>query len=159
MARLTEEQKEEIVNRWRCGESQNSLAKRFSRECSIATINRLCKGVAQDNAEIVNAQVEINQQLSQKCNSERNTITEIVDERTRHLLFFQDSAMKNQKIANDKIEEKAQKVGEDGLTLNDLNAHSQITSRNKETVLGKSPDTQVNVQNNVTTGLSIAFDE
>lgn len=147
MARLTPELKEEIVNRWRCGESQNSLSKRYP--VSVATINKLCKGVPQDNIEIVKAQVQINQALSEKANSEVNTINQMVDEQTRLAKFFRDSAVKNQHLSNGKLE--ALSVGGDGLSLNDLESHSRITARNKETVLGKSPDTAIHINNNQAT--------
>jgi hypothetical protein len=144
MARLTDEMRERIVNLWRCGESQNSLAKRFP--VSVATINKLCKGVPQDNAEIVNAQVQINQLLSQKVNTEVNAINQMVEEKTVLGKFFRDSAVKNQHLSNNKIDDL--NSSGDGLSLNDLEAHSRITARNKETVLGKSPDTAIQVNNN-----------
>lgn len=144
MARLTDEMREQIINLWRCGESQNSLAKRFP--VSVATINKLCKGVLQDNVEIVNAQVQINQLLSQKVNTEVNAINQMVEEKTVLGKFFRDSAVKNQHLSNGKVDDLH--ASGDGLTLNDLESHSRITARNKETVLGKSPDTAIQINNN-----------
>ena len=37
------------------------------------------------------------------------------------------------------------------LSIGELKAHSDITAKNKETVLGKQPDTAIQVNNNVST--------
>lgn len=153
MAKLTDELKEYIVNLWRAGDSQNSISKRFPNKqypvsISVTTVNKLCKGVPQDNVALVEAQVYVNQALSQKVDKEVNTINQLVEEKTRHLKFFTDSALRNQQLANRKLEEKGADP-EDGLTFMDLNAHSQITLRNKEAVIGKSPDTAIQINNNV----------
>jgi len=138
MARLSLEQRETILNRWRCGESQNSLAKRIG--CSTATINAICKGVPQDNAEIVNAQIQINQSLMNKPNDEVNAIRNIVDEQTRLLEFFNKSAIKNQHLANRVLDES------DELNMSVIESHARTTARNRETVLGKiTPENQNNV--------------
>ena len=155
MARLTEEQREQIVDRWRCGESQNSIAKRFP--ISVATVNKLCKGVPQDNVDLVNAQVFINQELSSKVNNEVNTINQVVDERTRHLIFFQNSALKGQKLANDALDyivDRYNNADDDekeeltGKAMYVAKEHSTVTNKNKETVLGKQPDTAIQINNN-----------
>ncbi|MDX8383060.1 MAG: hypothetical protein R8M45_03195 [Ghiorsea sp.] len=39
------------------------------------------------------------------------------------------------------------------------NIHSQSTARNRETVLGKMPQTQVNIQNNVSAGADDVVDQ
>ena len=140
MARLTDDQRDAILQRWRGGESQNSLAKRFG--CSPATVNAICKGVPQDNVEIVNAQVQINQQLMLKPNNEVNTIQQMVDEKTRLMKFFTDSAVRNQHKANHALETA------DELSLPLIESHARITAKNKETVIGKSPDTAIQINNN-----------
>lgn len=138
MPRLTDDTKDAILQRWRAGESQNSIAKHF--KCGKATVNAICKGVEQDNAGIVTAQVQINQILEHKPNNERNAIRELVDEKTRYLKFFNDSALKNQQLANERLKSLE-------LTMQELNAHSAITQRNKETVLGKDITTAIQVNN------------
>jgi len=66
---------------------------------------------------------------------------EIVDEKTKHLIFFNKSALRNQQLANKKLSEQ--------MKIQDLEAHSRLTAKNKETVIGKSPD--VAIQNNQNT--------
>lgn len=55
--------------------------------------------------------------------------------------IFVNAAKFNQSLANKLVQDADVK-------LSDVEAHSRITARNKETVLGKSPDAQVNIQNN-----------
>ena len=77
---------------------------------------------------------------------------EVSDERTKHLLFFNRSALKNQHFTNKKMDEKTDLEG--------LERHSRITSRNKETVLGKEPANVINnQQNNQHNKIEIVLDE
>jgi DNA-binding XRE family transcriptional regulator len=140
MARLTPDQKEQILQRWRAGDTQGSLAKKFG--ISKSTVNAICKGVDQDNAEITNAQIKINHHLMMKPNAEANAILEIVDEKTQLIKFFKDSAVRNQQIANKIIEESG-----DDLNMMMVESHSRITKNNKETALGKQPDTAIQINN------------
>jgi len=66
-----------------------------------------------------------------------NVLDEVADEKTKHILFFQNSALQNQQYSN-----KAMKEKKDDLTA--LEAHSRITQRNKETVLGKDKTSEIN---------------
>ena len=134
MARLTSEQKEEIVAKWKAGRSQNYLAKEYNT--SPATINKYCKGVEQENIEIVNSKVSVYTALDGKSEQEVNAIHQIADERTRHLLLFQNSALRNQRKADEMLDEADK--------LNDVESHSRITQRNKETVLGKDKTVELN---------------
>ena len=73
---------------------------------------------------------------------------ELVDEATRHLAYFKNAALRNQKKADEMLEMSD--------TISDIEAHSRITARNKETVLGKEPQTVINntnAQQNQITGL------
>lgn len=82
MARLSDEQKEQFVADWKTGHwSQNQLAKNYN--VSPATANKLCKGVEQNNAEIVNTQTRINTELADKNEYEVNSIHNAVSEKTR----------------------------------------------------------------------------
>nr|DAV06648.1 MAG TPA: InsA C-terminal domain [Caudoviricetes sp.] len=64
---------------------------------------------------------------------------ELVDEATRHLTYFKNAALRNQKKADEMLEMSD--------TISDIEAHSRITARNKETVLGKEPQTVINNTN------------
>ena len=92
MARLTDEQREQIIADWKIGESQNHLAKKYN--CSPATVNKLCKGVPQDSKEIVNSQMAINRALSYKSEYEVNTIADKVNRQMKYEGLITDNATK-----------------------------------------------------------------
>jgi hypothetical protein len=144
MARLPKNQREErdknILSDWKAGYSQNYIAKQH--EVSPATVNKICKGVPQENKELVNTQSAINAELTTKSEQELNSIHKAVDKRTKHLLYFQNAALKNQEKANTLMDEAD--------SISDIESHSRITARNKETVLGKDASTQIAIQNNNT---------
>ena len=80
---------------------------------------------------------EINQQKSTLNSTEVLIHDKLVDERLRHLDFFNKSALKNQQLANLKLSAD--------LTIGEIESHSRITARNKETVIGRSPETALQV--------------
>ena len=139
--KLTDKTKEQIIADYKAGISQNQLAKNY--KLSPATINKLCKNIPQENIEIVNTLVNTaiatNRALEGKSQIEVNSIERIVDEKTRHLLYFQNAALRNQKIADEMLE-MSDKIA-------DVEAHSRITARNKETIFGKEPQTIINNTN------------
>lgn len=151
MARLTEAQKEEIVSRFRVGISQNQLAKEYN--VSPATINKYCKGLDQDYKDKVNAVSHVKTELANESEYLVNAFEDEVNSRTKHLIYFQNSALKNQKLANELLD------GAD--SLNELEAHSRITQRNKETVLGKDKTVELNntnaQQNNETKVIQVEY--
>jgi predicted DNA-binding protein YlxM (UPF0122 family) len=105
-----------------------------------------------ENVQLKQKDIEIKKQKETLKETELSVVNEIVDERTKHLTLFNNAAIRNQNLANIIIEEKNKKKGEDGLTLYDVESHSRITSRNKETVLGKSPDTAIQINNVIDDG-------
>jgi len=138
VARLTDKDRELILADWHTGQySQRELAKRYNT--SNVTVSKLVSGIAPKHAEKVNAQIAIRTALADESLHEVNAVNKAVDEGTKQLLFFNNSLLKNQALANKKLN--------DELGLNELDIHSRLTTRNKEGVLGKSPDT--NITNNV----------
>ncbi|MBR8461489.1 hypothetical protein KDE12_01305 [Campylobacter sp. faydin G-105] len=149
MAKITSKLREQILADYKAGLSQNKLAREY--ELSPASINKICKGVVQENAELVNKQVAINAELAEKSEAEVNAIHQLVAHRTKHLIYFQSRALANQK--------KADELLEYATDFSDIEAHSRVTARNKETVLGREPMTQINntnaQQTNTTTNAEI----
>jgi hypothetical protein len=126
---------------WRTGEySQRDLAKKHS--VSVGFVAKWTKGLEQDAKEAVTAGVLYKHTLASDNEHLVSAVSAAVDDRVRHLTFFTNSALKNQQLANKFLKESA--------SLLDLDAHSRVTARNKETVLGKSPDTAVQVNNQPT---------
>ncbi len=62
MARLTDDQRAQIVAEFNIGKSQNQLAIKY--ECSPATINKLCKGLTPKYKDKVNTVVSIKSDLA-----------------------------------------------------------------------------------------------
>jgi hypothetical protein len=128
-----------IQAEWRTGEySQRDLAKKHS--VSTGFVAKWTKGIDQDAKSAVSGGVIYKQALASDNEHLVSAVSAAVDEKVRHLTFFNTSALKNQQIANKKLSED--------LSLQDLESHSRITARNKETVLGKSPETAIQVNNN-----------
>jgi len=154
MAKLTQETRELILADFHTGRySQRSLAKKYS--VSVGTVNKITKGLSPKHKEKVNAQISIITELSEENEQEVNAVHKAVEEATKNLIFFQNSALKNQKLANELLEDAA--------TISEVESHSRITAKNKETVIGKEPVVNIqnnNVQNNLEhTGIEIKFSE
>ena len=98
------------------------------------------------DADYIEAKEIIAIKKGTKTEQQISVLDEVADERTKHILLFQSSAIKNQTLANkaidtidkDKIDEK---------NLHSLETHSRITQRNKETVLGKDKTVELNNTN------------
>ena len=141
MARKTnEELKEKVVTDWKKGVSQNDLVKIYG--VSKGTVNNWCKGVPQTIEPLVTAQVQINQELANLTDRELTAFKSEVEDRTKHIIFFTNSALRNQHKANHALE------AADELSLPLIESHARITAKNKETVIGKSPDTAIQINNN-----------
>lgn len=147
MARITEDLKERVITDWKKGVSQNDLAKIY--DISKGTVNKWCKGVEQTIAPLVNAQVQINQNLAQLNDREMTAFRDEVTERCKHIELFTSSAIKGQHLAN--------KLLDSATSLGEVKTHSSITRNYREAALGKEPTTAVQVNNNITT--EIAVDE
>jgi len=139
MARLNDEQREHILADYHIGKSQNELAKKY--EVSPATINKLCKGVIPRHVEKVNELTRIKTELSEESEYQVNAIHKEVDERTKHIQFFNAASYKVTKSALAKIE------ADPDLGMADLRHASEIVSKQREGILGKMPDTAIQINN------------
>jgi len=137
MARLSSEDREKILADFHIGESQNSLAKKYG--VSPATINKICKGITPKFKDKVNTVTSIKRELIEESEYQSECFDAKVNDNLKHLIFFQNSALKNQELANKQLNEDSE--------LYDLKLHADLTSKNKQTVLGKDIDTQVNINN------------
>ena len=143
---LTDNEKDLLIADHKTGNySQRKLSIKY--KVSLGYVNKLIKEIDKIDEEVVNAGVAYKTELAKRDEHSVNAIEHVVNERTKHLIFFTNSALKNQTLANKKLH--------DGTSINDLEAHSRITSRNKDTVLGKEPDININntnaQQNNIPT--------
>ena len=67
-----------------------------------------------------------------------------MNDNLKHLIYFQNSALKNQELANKQLNEDSELYDSE---LYDLKLHADLTSKNKQTVLGKDADTNININN------------
>lgn len=74
---------------------------------------------------------------------DRTTLNTAISDRLADELFFSNSAKRNQKKANDLLD----KLDSDNLKMSELLKHSMLTKTNKEIVLGKQPDTAIQINN------------
>ena len=137
MAKITDEIRAKILDEFHLGKSQNWLANEY--EVSPATINKICKGVTPKYKEKVNIVSSIKSEILQESKFLSECFDKEVNTRTQYLLLFQNSALKNQAKANELLE-----LTED---MKDIESHSRLTKTNKETVLGKDPETVINNAN------------
>ena len=110
--------------------SKKSRAEKWEKESIKKHILSQAVGVAEAKETLKETAVAVHEEL--------------YSERTKYIEFFKKSALVNQKKANAMLEMSDK--------LSELESHSKITQRNKETVLGKdaSQNINVNTQTNIT---------
>ena len=95
------------------------------------------------NSEYIEAKIKVESQkgtiLEQSGSVALNIADDIAFNKAKALTLFQNSALKNQAKANELLEST-----ED---MKDIESHSRLTKTNKETVLGKDPETVINNAN------------
>ncbi len=134
---LTEFEKEQIIAEWKAGRSQRWIA--GEHNISVGSVNKLCKEIPQDNIAIVNANVFVKQELATRSEQEVNAVHNLVDEKTKHIQFFNNAAVAN-------IQQMMSKVGEETKIVEHKMA-SEAIAKAKETVCGKSPETAIQINN------------
>lgn len=140
---ITDELKELILADFHTGGfTQRELAQKHG--VSKSAVNKLVANLTPKNATLVDNAVAIKSELAGLSGQELVSVHNVVDERTKHLIYFQNSALRNQKLSNELLD-YSNDSGE--LSFAELESHSRITARNKETLLGKEPTTVINNQN------------
>ena len=172
MAKLTEQRKKALIADLETKQySVRELAKKYN--VSNATVQKYKQFINEESEQVVNAGIAYKMGLSKIAEPERvNAIMNAVDERTRQLIYFQNSSLKNQEIANrslDALEATLMQIEDDSeknalmmKILPILKDHANITKTNKETVLGKDVETVINntnAQQNNEQSLKIEFIE
>ena len=129
---------EEIRTDWRQGRlSQRHIASKY--KISIGAVNKICKGIEQDLAPIVNGAVEYKQKLIGLSEREVNAVEATVQSIVGRLEYLNQQAMKNVQEA---MESTCQEQS-------DFRSRADTILKAKETLVGKTPDTAVQINNNV----------
>ena len=127
---------EAIVVDWRVGQmSQRQLAEKH--KVSLGMVSKLCKGVNQDAATIVNTGVQYRQALAAHDERIVNAVEQVVDERVKREEWLNIQALKNL--------DQAMKAPCDGQT--DYNRPADTISKTRDVVIGKTPDTAIQINN------------
>jgi hypothetical protein len=138
MAKITDKIREKILADFHIGFfSIRQIAERAG--VSHVAVHKIVKGLTPKFKEKINAEVAFKAELADENLQQINSVNEVISEATKHLIFFQNAALTNQKKANEMLK--------NAKTIGDIEAHSRITARNKETILGKEPQTIINNNN------------
>lgn len=150
MARLTQAQWEaakadyeiggfsysQLVDKY--GMSRGSISHRANKEeWKQGRVEHL----VQKKANAIKEINEVEQQTEQMGGVQQVAIDNAVQKRLEAEEIFISAAKYNQTRANQLIRNKPD------ISMSEIEAHSRITGRNKETVLGKAPDTAIQINN------------
>jgi Co-chaperone protein grpE len=147
--KITPDLKAQILARHKAGDSQRKIQKTFN--LSAGAVNKITKGVEQNLKSTINKGTQYLAELSDMNEYERETVAQVVSDNARALAFFKQTAVKNQIMANRLLKEARD--------LSDIELHSRITARNKETILGKNYDLGEQGATNALTQIIIKRDD
>ena len=127
---------EAVVTDWRVGQmSQRQLADKH--KISLGMVSKLCKGVEQDAAAIVNAGVQYRQALGAHDERIVNAVEAVVDERVKRQEWLNVQALKN-------VQQSMESRCEGQM---DYQRRADTILKAKETVIGKTPETAIQINN------------
>ena len=131
---------EQILADWRTGEySIRAIA--YRHDVSSALVGKLVKGVPKDLVDVIDAGVKYRTTLLQENRHVEDAVSKIVDEKTRHIAFFANATIKNISLMMEKVR--------DHTSIDEHKTAQEAILKGRETVLGKSPETAVQVNMNV----------
>ena len=123
-----------IVAEWRTGAySIRDLAKRH--DVSHGVCGKLCKGVIKDMATTVDAGLLYMGGLAGHDGQLVDAVRTVVDERTKHMQFFTNAAVRNVSMAVKKLSEETSQA--------EHRLCAETISKGRDTVLGKEPAVQI----------------
>ena len=155
MARLDDKAKKRLIADLSTGKySVRTLAEKYG--VSNATIQKYKDEIDPKSEQVVNAGIAYKMGLANIEDPVKvNAIVNAVEERTKEMLFFKNTALKSQTISNLALsaihetitseKEPKARATKAMLMLPALETHGKITERNKNIVLGKDADTKVTV--------------
>ena len=125
-----------IITDWRVGQlSQRHLADKY--KVSVGYVAKITKGIPRDCVEIVSAGIAYNQALAKHDERIVSAIELAVDERVKRQEWLNHQALKNL--------QQAMAAECDGQA--DYNRRADTISKTRDVVIGKSPDTAIQINN------------
>ena len=134
---------ENILIDWRLGQlSQRKIAEKHS--VSNGTVANLTKGVVRDVSGIVSAGIQYQQALHTQDERIVSAIEIAVSEASKRMEWLNKA---NMTVANLTMRKIA--IDMEAVSYQDLNAASATLGRTKDNVFGKSPETAIQINNQV----------
>jgi hypothetical protein len=125
-----------IVGQWRTGVySIRDLAKKH--DVSVGFIAKHTAKIEKDGLAVVNAGIQYKQGLAENDEHFVDAVQDVVEEHTRHKVFFNNATIKNVSVMMGKLN--------DDTTIAEHRIVQAALLAGKETVLGKVPETAVQV--------------
>jgi hypothetical protein len=133
---LDQELIEDILIDWRLGQlSQDQIAKKWG--VSKGSVNKVCKGIEQDAAGIVTAGIQYQQALHAHDDRIVTAVESVVTEVSKRIEWLNKASLKNVQEA------MAQRCE----NQNDYRARADTISKAKDVVIGKTPETAIQINN------------
>jgi len=136
---ITEKMRQEIIDYWRVGKNCTWIGKQM--KITRHTVAKIVQNQPQDLNLLVNGQIEINQFLAALTENQKNLVNDEVKQRSQFIDLFNNMAIRNAVTATAKIG-TGTSIGEHRLLADTIRI-------SRETVLGKGPDTAIQVNNNL----------
>jgi uncharacterized protein YlzI (FlbEa/FlbD family) len=125
-----------VVADWRTGAyTIRDLASKY--RVSTGFIHKHTRDIPRDLAETVNKIVESKQALASVDAQTVNAVNDVVHDKIRHIEFFTKAAMRNVSMAVRKLDADS--------TQYDHRLAAETIQKGRETVLGKTPDTAIQI--------------
>lgn len=147
--KISPEIRARILAKHKAGATQRELQKLFN--LSAGAVNKITKGITKNLKSTIAKGTEYLTELSDLNEYEREAVTQAVSDNARAIIFFKQTAIKNQIMANRLLNEASD--------LSDIELHSRITARNKETMLGKNYELQEQGSTSAVTQIVIRRDD
>lgn len=136
-----------IIVDWRVGQlSQQAIADKH--EVSKGAVNKICKGIERDGATIVTAGIQYKQALQGHDDRIVTAIETAVDDRVKRQEWLNVQALQNVKESMAHPCEGQQ----------DFQRRADTILKAKDTVIGKSPDVAVQINNNTAQPKTLSVD-
>lgn len=152
MARLTDEDRENILALFHTGEySNNHIAEKYNT--SHTTINKITKNLIPKHKDKVSTLVSVKSELAKESFKEIQAVETLVEEKTKHLKLINDNATKLAQKINDMTDEVCE--AKDIKDLVDANDKLSITLG----VNQRHANSQVNISNTNATQTNIELNK
>lgn len=90
--------------------------------------------------QLIEDTIRVKEEFTALLPQQQEVVTALVDERTRYLKYFKDANLLHSDIALKKL-----KIDDVNISYSELNSSINVISKAQEGVMGKAPDTNINI--------------